>query len=167
MPEFVPELTALIVASVPELLVALTPWPPPPAASIATGPLAERPTADPEAARPVRPLALTPVPLPPEALTPMPLSLVAYTPQPEPACEAQTPIPSPPVPLFWPRTAEENPPGEVLEMTPMMAVASPAVLLLVPETAVPAVLLPLTPAALAPKAKPSTPAPEPATSLLL
>src|SRR6202035_2954262 len=128
MPECVPELTALIVASVPELLVALTAWPPPPAVSIATGPLADRPTADPEAARPVRPLALTP----------MPLSLVASTPQPEPACEAQTPIPSPPVPLFWPRTAEENPPGEVLEMTPMMAVASPAVLLLVPETAVPA-----------------------------
>src|SRR5580692_9677604 len=97
----------------------------------------------------------------------MPLALVAYPPQPEPAWEAQTPIPRPPVPLFWPRTAEENPPGEVLEMMPMMAVALPAVLLLVPATPVPAVFVPLTAAALAPKARPSTPAPEPDTWLLL
>ena len=71
------------------------------------------------------------------ASTPMPLALVS-TPPARAGMEAQTPIPRPPVPLFWPRTAEENPPGEVLEMMPMMAVALPAVLLLVPATPVPA-----------------------------
>ena len=42
-----------------------------------------------------------------------------------------------------------------------------AVLSLEPETAVPAVLVPCTPVAVEPNALPSTPAPEPATALLL
>lgn len=76
-------------------------------------------------------------------------------PQPDPAWEPQTPMPSPPVPLFWPLTAAEKPPGEVLEITPLTAVALAAVLSLVPFT-------PVAP----PEATPNTPAPEPATKLL-
>ena len=74
----------------------------------AVGPNAATPTADPLALTPVIPLALTPVlplaftpiPLPPVAFNPMPLTLVAYMPQPLPACDPQTPMPKPPVPLF-------------------------------------------------------------------
>ena len=62
---------------------------------------------------------------------------------------------------------EEKPPGEVLVITPWMAVAEPAVLSLEPDTAVPRLLVPLTPVAVAPNARPSTPEPEPLTALLL
>ena len=71
------------------------------------------------------------------------------------------------VPLFWPRRADEKPPGLAELITPTMAVASAAVLSVVPDTAVPAVLWPCTAVFLAPKARPSTPAPVPATAPLL
>src|SRR6202034_3582521 len=98
-----------------------------PLAATPVAPSALTPVALPEAATPVSPDALTPVPVPPDATMPIPLTLVAYIPQPEPWWDPHTPMPRPPVPLFWPRTADEKLPGLELVITPLMAVASEAV----------------------------------------
>src|SRR5450759_1737329 len=81
---------------------------------------------------PVEPDAETPVP--PLALTPRPEELVKKPPQPLPFWEPQTPMPRPPVPLFCPRTAEENPPGDAELTSPYTALALLAVDAVTPST---------------------------------
>src|SRR5215469_2283673 len=67
---------------------------------------------------PVVPAPVTPTPESANPLTPIPVTEVPYTPQPAPACEPYTPIPSLPVPSFWPRTAAEKGPGVLLVISP-------------------------------------------------
>src|SRR5688572_10334109 len=87
---------------------------------------------------PVLLLAYTPVPLPDAfPYTPRPLGVTPYTPQPLPACEPHIPIPSPPVPLFMPRTALEKPPGVVEVIVPRTPTILAAALELVPSIAAP------------------------------